>query len=150
MGNKQGGGGKTRTPQASTGSSTVQTIGRLKKSQNTLEQREKHLDRQIAQCLQAYVFFFIVLSYFVLCFKSDRNVSMFSVFTFSRRLFFDQRERERERANSGLGVVVRENEMCSVTGSLTRFFDFITCLTTPTTHTHTTTTTTTTTAQRQK
>ena len=55
MGNKQGGNQK-RTPQASTGSSTVQTIGRLKKSQNTLEQREKHLDRQILQCLKAYVF----------------------------------------------------------------------------------------------
>jgi len=52
MGNKQGGNQK-RTPQASTGSSTVQTIGRLKKSQNTLEQREKHLDRQILQCLKA-------------------------------------------------------------------------------------------------
>lgn len=33
------------------GSSTVHTIGRLKKSQNTLEQREKHLETQIRRCL---------------------------------------------------------------------------------------------------
>ena len=68
MGNKQGGNQK-RTPQASTGSSTVQTIGRLKKSQNTLEQREKHLDRQILQCLKAYVN--------ILSFLASKNPSIY-------------------------------------------------------------------------
>ena len=81
MGNQQGG-GKKRTPAASTGSSTVQTIGRLKKSQNTLEQREKHLDRQILQCLKAYEFiFFNFIDFF-------RR----SCFFLSRRLIFKRNE----------------------------------------------------------
>ena len=77
MGNQQGG-GKKRTPAASTGSSTVQTIGRLKKSQNTLEQREKHLDRQILQCLKAYEFIFLnFIDFFFSRDSSSRDALIF-------------------------------------------------------------------------